>query len=94
MTCRPYLDRQLELLHPSVLVSLGAYALGALDPSAPRVLLAAGQPRPLEGRMLFPLIHPAAALRSRLMAQRWRSDFAAFGTWLARTGGLSSREPS
>jgi uracil-DNA glycosylase len=94
VTCRPYLDRQLELLHPSVLVSLGAYALGALDPSAPRILLAAGHPRPLEGRMLFPLIHPAAALRSRVLAHRWRSDFTALGIWLDRTGVVSSREPS
>jgi len=93
-TCRPYLDRQLELLRPAVLVSLGAHALQALDPKAPRVLLAAGHPRPWKGRTLFPLIHPAAALRSRALTDRWRSDFAALGAWLVRSGELSSREPS
>ncbi len=93
-TCRPYLDRQLELLRPAILVSLGAHALRALDPTAPRVLLAAGHPRPLNGRVLFPLIHPAAAFRSRSMAERWRSDFGALGSWLARPNLGPSRELS
>jgi len=93
-TCRPYLDRQLELLRPAVLVSLGAHALRALDPTAPRVLLAAGHPRPLHRCVLFPLIHPAAAMRSRAMASRWRSDFAELRAWLVRSGALSSGEPS
>jgi len=93
-TCRPYLDRQIELLRPSILISLGAHALRSLDPGAPRVLLAAGHPRPLDGRVLFPLIHPAAALRSRAMTERWRSDFAALGTWLARSDVTPSRQLS
>jgi DNA polymerase len=93
-TCRPYLDRQLELLRPSILVSLGAHALQTLDPGAPRVLLAAGRPRPLDHRILFPLIHPAAAFRSLAMAERWHSDVAALGSWLARSDRAYSREPS
>jgi uracil-DNA glycosylase family 4 len=91
--CRPYLDRQLALLGPSVLVSVGAQALRSLDPGAPRVLLAAGQPRALGSRALFPLIHPAAAMRSRALAERWRNDFATLGTWLHGSGPLSAREP-
>jgi uracil-DNA glycosylase len=92
-TCRPFLERQLALLQPSVLVSLGAHALRSLDAAAPRVLLAAGQPRALGDRVLFPLIHPAAALRSRTLMERWRSDFAALETWLYSRGTLSAREP-
>jgi uracil-DNA glycosylase len=92
--CRPYLDRQLALLRPSILVTLGANALHALDPAAPRVLLAAGHARPWDGRTLFPLIHPAAALRSRAMAERWRSDFSALGSWLQRSGSTPAREGS
>jgi uracil-DNA glycosylase len=93
-TCRPYLDRQLELLHPPILVSLGAQALRSLDPGAPRVLLAAGHPRRLNGRFLFPLVHPAAALRSRAMAERWRTDVVALRAWLDRSSVVSSGEPS
>jgi uracil-DNA glycosylase len=93
-TCRPYLDRQLDLLRPAILVSLGAHALRALDPRAPRVLLAAGHPRRLEGRALFPMIHPAAALRSRALAERWRADVAALRTWLTLPHPVFAREGS
>jgi uracil-DNA glycosylase len=92
-TCRPYLERQIALLRPPVLVSLGSHALQALDPTAPRVLIAAGHPRPRGARTLFPLIHPAAAMRSRALTERWRVDFAALGSWLANPEGALSREP-
>ena len=82
-TCRPYLDRQLALLRPDGLVSLGSRALAALDPTAPRVLLAAGRARVRPDGWLFPLIHPAASLRSRRLSERWTHDLEAFGAWLA-----------
>jgi DNA polymerase len=85
-TCRPFLDRQLAFLEPQVIVTLGAHALEALDPGAPRVMSAAGRPR--EGRRppIFPLIHPAAAMRSRRWAERWTHDLAAFRRWWAERG--------
>jgi len=82
-TCRPYLDRQLALLRPQVIVTLGARALTAIDPAAPRMLAAAGRPRPGAALPHFPLIHPAAALRSRRLRERWESDVLALSSWLA-----------
>lgn len=92
-TCRPYLDRQLALLRPRALVSLGAHALTALDPTAPRILLAAGHPRRIEGADLFPLIHPAAALRSTTLARRWEEDVRRLGQWLPTLDQPPTREP-
>ncbi len=80
--CRPFLDRQLALLRPAALVTLGASALRALDPGAPPVLSAAGRPRPSTDPPLFPLVHPAA-LRSRRLYRRWDDDLRALGVWLA-----------
>ncbi|HXY46964.1 MAG TPA: uracil-DNA glycosylase [Thermoplasmata archaeon] len=82
-TCRPYLERQLELLRPTVLVPLGRSALRALDPRAPSVLRAAGRPRSSGPVAVFPLLHPAAALRSRRWAERWDRDVSSLGEWLA-----------
>lgn len=83
-TCRPFLDRQLELLRPAVLVPLGAWALRAIAPEAPPVLRAAGLPRRgPDGTAVFPLIHPAASLRSGRLRSRWTEDVAALGRWLA-----------
>jgi len=82
-TCRPYLDRQLDLLRPDVIVTLGARALKAIDPTAPTMLAAAGRARAHEGTPHFPLLHPAAALRSRRLRERWERDVRALGRWLA-----------
>lgn len=82
-TCRPYLDRQLALLQPEVVVTLGGRALAAIDPEAPAILSAAGRPRPSKGPAHFPLLHPAAALRSRRWRERWEHDVRALGRWLA-----------
>jgi uracil-DNA glycosylase family 4 len=92
VACRPFLDRQLELLHPGRLVTLGAHALAALDPTAPAVMVAAGHPRSLRGRGLFPLIHPSA-VRSRATAERWTADVRALGVWLAAPRERPVREP-
>jgi uracil-DNA glycosylase len=81
-TCRPFLDRQLGLLRPRVLVPLGASALHGLDPEAPPMLRAAGAPRRVGGRAIFPLIHPAAALRSRRLSDRWTADVDRLRAWL------------
>ena len=73
-TCRPYLDRQLALLRPRLLVTLGANSLRAIDPDAPPVLRAAGELRAAHHPPVFPLLHPAAALRSRTWNERWWRD--------------------
>ncbi len=87
--CRPYLDRQLALLRPRALVPLGARALRALDPDAPPILAVAGTPRHGELGPYFPLVHPAAALRSRRLRERWEQDVRRLGAWL-RSGPLES----
>lgn len=92
-TCRPYLDRQLALLGPELLVTLGARALSAVDPDAPRILRCAGRPRHVSGRKVFPLVHPAAALRSTILARRWEHDVMALGRWLREADLPSPRIP-
>lgn len=82
-TCRPYLDRQIDLLRPQALVTLGRRALAALDPSAPPIMVSAGSPREAGGPPIFPLVHPAATLRSRTMAERWNRDGNALAAWVS-----------
>jgi uracil-DNA glycosylase len=91
-SCRPYLDRQFSLLSPSLRVTLGAHALAALDRSAPPILQCAGRLRSPEHVPLFPLIHPAAALRSTRLARRWDEDLAHLRSYLAGNEFASVRE--
>ncbi|HEV2520167.1 MAG TPA: uracil-DNA glycosylase [Thermoplasmata archaeon] len=72
--CRPFLDRQVALLAPEVIVTLGAHALAQFDPSSPPVTIAAGRPRRSNGTLLFPLLHPAAALHAPKYRTRWADD--------------------
>jgi uracil-DNA glycosylase len=81
-TCRPYLDRQIALLSPRVLVTLGSHAFHALAPDGGPILSVAGRPHDASDPPLFPLIHPAAALRSRRLSERWIQDVDALGRWL------------
>src|SRR5208282_6010765 len=81
-TCRPYLDQQLDLLRPAAIVTLGAHALRAIDPNAAPMLTSAGRSREQGIWPTFPLIHPAAALRSRRLRERWETDVRALGRWL------------
>ena len=60
----PYLERQLALVRPRVIVPLGRHALAHFAPGAKitevhGTRLAAGE------HVLFPMFHPAAALRGR-----------------------------
>jgi DNA polymerase len=81
--CRPHLDRQIDLLQPQRLVTLGAHALHALDPSAPPITRAAGSPRAAIGRPLFPLLHPAAVSHASRYRERWDADLGRLAEWLA-----------
>lgn len=59
--CRAYLDRQLELIQPEIVVTLGRFSMARWFPGA-RISRIHGQPRKLGGRLYYPMYHPAAAL--------------------------------
>jgi DNA polymerase len=82
--CRPFLDRQLALLRPEVVVTLGARALAALDRTALPVTRSAGKGRSWGSLRLFPMLHPAATFRATRYRERWEHDLAALGRELSR----------
>lgn len=67
--CAPYLRRQLEILDPAVIVTLGRHSLGRFMPGE-RISQAHGTVRPVDpetgasNALAFALYHPAAALRT------------------------------
>ncbi|MBA2532741.1 MAG: uracil-DNA glycosylase [Nocardioidaceae bacterium] len=62
-TCRSWLDAQVEVIDPPVIVTLGGAALTwALGPKA-RITTARGTVHEVRGRALVPTYHPAAAMR-------------------------------
>lgn len=67
--CAPYLKRQLEILDPALVVTLGRHSLGRFMPGE-RISQAHGTIRPVDpetgagNALAFALYHPAAALRT------------------------------
>jgi len=75
-TCRPYLDEQLELIDPKVVVTLGKFSSQLLLESKIGITKLRGQQYPFRNGVLVPTLHPAYALRGggEPMAQM-RADF-------------------
>jgi DNA polymerase len=79
--CKPHLARQIELIEPRVVCTLGNFATKLLSGSPQGITRVRGVPqaRELAGRsvFLYPIYHPAAALRTTAMLDQLRADFAA-----------------
>ncbi len=74
--CSKYLDRQIELINPKVIVTLGRYSLAKFFPKE-AVSKARGKPRSWNGRTVYPLLHPASALYRQELRQVIEQDFQA-----------------
>jgi DNA polymerase len=78
--CEPYLMRQVELIRPRVICTLGNFATKLLSGSPVGITKVRGRPQEVEiagvAVKLFPLFHPAAALRVPRNLELLREDFA------------------
>ncbi len=85
--CEPYLYRQLELVAPRVVATLGSFATTLLSGRALGITRVHGhvQHVALAGRQvtLYPLYHPAAALYTPAMLEVLERDFAKLGELIA-----------
>ena len=65
--CRPYLDKQIELIRPRIIVTLGRFSMARYFPGA-SISRIHGRPKQSGGVIYYPMFHPAAALHQ----PRWR----------------------
>jgi DNA polymerase len=86
-SCQEYLYRQLELIEPLVVCTLGNFSTKLLrgDPLGITRLHGRAETRPIGPRTvrLYPLFHPAAALYTPSMLATSREDFARIPELLA-----------
>jgi len=74
-TCRHFLESQVELVGPKVIVSLGNFATRTLLGVVEGVTTLRGRSYPYRGRMLVPTYHPAYGLRGGgLVVAEMRAD--------------------
>ncbi len=65
--CKGYLDRQVELIDPKVIVTLGRFSMYRYFPGA-SITKIHGQAQQVGHRLIVPMFHPAAALHQ----PKWR----------------------
>lgn len=71
----PYLESQLEVIQPALVVTLGRHSLNCFLPDL-QISKVHGQPKRYKKRVYLPLFHPAAALYNGGMRQTLIDDFA------------------
>jgi uracil-DNA glycosylase len=85
--CKPNLYRQIELIEPRVICTLGNFATKLLTRSSRGIMSVRGRPQvhELGGRpvRVYPTCHPAAGLRTPATLAALREDFAGLPALLA-----------
>jgi DNA polymerase len=78
-----YLFRQIEAIDPRVIVTLGRFSMSLYVPNE-RISRIHGQPRTIDGRLVVPMMHPAAALHQPKNRPLIEEDFRRLPEILAR----------
>ena len=87
-SCRPFLEAQLGLIDPKVVVTLGNFATKLLLGTSEGITRLRGRAYRLGGRALVPTYHPAAVLRGGgESAAQMRADLVRAAQLLAGAGG-------
>ena len=72
--CKQYLDRQIAIIKPKVIVTLGRFSMARAFPNA-KISAIHGQPRKIDGIVYVPMFHPAAALHQPSLRKTVEEDF-------------------
>ena len=87
--CGKYLDRQIELVNPRLIVTLGRFSLARFFPGE-SISRAQGKLREKDGRFIYPVMHPAAGLRRQELRASIIEDFKAIPSVLEGLSGAVS----
>ncbi len=84
--CAHFLDAQVELIRPDVILLLGRHALQRILPGAPGISRSHGTRIRDRGRLYVPLYHPAAALYNGGLLATLQEDMRRVRTYLDEAG--------
>lgn len=77
----PWLLREIDLVNPKCVVTLGNVPLRALTDRRSTIGDMHGQMIDWRGRLLFPMYHPASVIYNPALREVYRRDLAAFAQW-------------
>lgn len=70
----PYITKQIEIINPKIIVPLGRFATNYFLPNA-KISHDQGKIFEVNGRKIFPMFHPAAALRGTKVMKEFEASF-------------------
>ena len=97
--CSPFLERQIAIVDPLLIVTLGRFSMSRWFPGA-SISRIHGQPKRFGGRTVLPMYHPAAALHRGDLRPVIEADFGRIPELLeqarreGQAGNASVSEPS
>ena len=90
--CRKWLDRQIELIKPRMIVTLGRYSLAQFMPGE-SMTKAHGKAKKKDGVIYFAMYHPAAALHQGSLRKVIMDDMQKIPAVLSQESAIKEEEP-
>jgi uracil-DNA glycosylase len=91
LACKPYLDNQIALIDPAVIVTLGRFSMARYFPKG-KITQIHGQPLYEDGRAYYPLFHPAAVLRNPTLEPQMEADFKRLPEVIAKVKAMRAEQ--
>ncbi|MDF1498179.1 MAG: uracil-DNA glycosylase [Patescibacteria group bacterium] len=73
-SCREWLDLQVEIIKPKMIVLLGRHSMARFLPNR-KISIDHGKPKRLEGQVYYPVYHPAATVYRKQVLEDLKKDF-------------------
>jgi uracil-DNA glycosylase family 4 len=91
-TCKKWLDRQIELIRPKIIVTLGRYSMARYFPNE-SIGKIHGKARKSDGILYYPMYHPAAALHQGSLRKVIETDMLKIPQLLLEIETVTESEP-
>lgn len=89
---KPYLAKQVEIINPKIIVALGRFAMNFFLPTA-KITRDQGKVFKTNGRLIVPMLHPAAALRGSEAMNQFLDSFKKLPAILKQADALLAAAP-
>jgi uracil-DNA glycosylase family 4 len=90
--CRPYLERQIEIIHPKMIVTLGRYSMEMFFPGK-SISKIHGTAQKRDNVIYYAMYHPAAALHQQSLRQAIEADMLKIPKLLAEAKNIQPAKP-
>jgi len=92
-SCRPWLERQIEIIHPKIIVTLGRYSMAMFFPGK-SISKIHGTAQKRDNIICYAMYHPAAVLHQQSLRQAVEADMLKIPSFLVEAKNMTEEEPA